>query len=73
MNAYFVENPQRVLGEPVVGDGRYSSVTLTVRNEDLRGVDTENPSGALGLYERMGYESTQRSIVFDLPLKVAVH
>ncbi|MBG6218081.1 ribosomal protein S18 acetylase RimI-like enzyme [Arthrobacter sp. CAN_A6] len=32
------------------------------------GVDTENPSGALGLYERMGYEPTQRSIVFDLPL-----
>lgn len=37
------------------------------------GVDTENPSGALGLYERMGYEPTQRSIVFDLPLQVAVH
>jgi mycothiol synthase len=33
------------------------------------GVDTENPSGALGLYERMGYEPTQRSIVFDLPLR----
>ena len=32
------------------------------------GVDTENPSGALGLYERMGYVPTQRSIVFDLPL-----
>ncbi|WP_298252834.1 GNAT family N-acetyltransferase [uncultured Arthrobacter sp.] len=34
------------------------------------GVDTENPSGALGLYERMGYRPTQRSIVFDLPLTV---
>ncbi|WP_258058937.1 N-acetyltransferase [Arthrobacter sp. B1805] len=34
------------------------------------GVDTENPSGALGLYERMGYVPTQRSIVFDLPLRV---
>ncbi|MEC5199903.1 mycothiol synthase [Arthrobacter sp. PL16] len=34
------------------------------------GVDTENPSGALGLYERMGYGPTQRSIVFDLPLSV---
>ncbi|PPB50198.1 GNAT family N-acetyltransferase [Arthrobacter pityocampae] len=34
------------------------------------GVDTENPSGALGLYERMGYVPTQRSIVFDLPLSV---
>jgi mycothiol synthase len=30
------------------------------------GVDTENPSGALGLYERMGYVPTQRSLVFDL-------
>ncbi|MEG9247785.1 GNAT family N-acetyltransferase [Arthrobacter sp. Soc17.1.1.1] len=34
------------------------------------GVDTENPSGALGLYERMGYVPTQRAIVFDLPLVV---
>ncbi|MFC3298951.1 Uncharacterised protein [Arthrobacter agilis] len=33
------------------------------------GVDTENPSGALGLYERMGYVPTQRSIVFDLPIE----
>ncbi len=30
------------------------------------GVDTENPSGALGLYTRMGYVPTQRSLVFDL-------
>ncbi len=29
------------------------------------GVDTENPSGALGLYERLGYVATQRSLVFD--------
>lgn len=35
------------------------------------GVDTENPSGALGLYERMGYVPTQRTIVFDLPLRVS--
>ncbi|MHA7263825.1 GNAT family N-acetyltransferase [Arthrobacter sp. TMN-37] len=32
------------------------------------GVDTENPTGALGLYERMGYRPTQRSLVFDLPV-----
>ncbi|MHA7241261.1 helicase-related protein [Arthrobacter sp. TMS1-12-1] len=38
MNAYFIENPQRVLGEPVVGNGMYGSATLTVRNEDLRWV-----------------------------------
>lgn len=35
------------------------------------GVDTDNPSGALGLYERLGYVPTQRSIVFDLPLTAA--
>ncbi|MEG9250329.1 helicase-related protein [Arthrobacter sp. Soc17.1.1.1] len=38
MNAYFLENPQRVLGEPVVGHGMYGSATLTVRSEDLRSV-----------------------------------
>ena len=38
MNAYFIENPQRVLGEPVVGNGMYGSATLTVRSEDLRSV-----------------------------------
>ena len=30
------------------------------------GVDTENPSGALGLYERLGYVPTYREVVFDL-------
>ncbi|MUK02969.1 helicase [Vibrio cholerae] len=38
MNAYFIENPERVLGEPVVGNGMYGSATLTVRSEDLRSV-----------------------------------
>ncbi|WP_458115958.1 hypothetical protein [Arthrobacter sp. D2-10] len=38
MNAYFIDNPGRVLGEPVVGNGMYGSATLTVRNEDLRSV-----------------------------------
>lgn len=32
------------------------------------GVDTENPSGALGLYERMGYTPTQRSMAFERPV-----
>ncbi|MDF9279162.1 N-acetyltransferase [Arthrobacter sp. EH-1B-1] len=32
------------------------------------GVDTENPSGALGLYERMGYTPTRRSMVFEKQL-----
>ncbi|MEX5237307.1 helicase, partial [Kocuria sp. CPCC 205236] len=35
MNAYFLENPERVLGEPVIGNGMYGSATLTVRAEDL--------------------------------------
>lgn len=30
------------------------------------GVDTENPSGALGLYESLGYTPTYREVVFDL-------
>lgn len=29
------------------------------------GVDTENPSGALGLYERMGYTPTRRSMAYE--------
>ena len=32
------------------------------------GVDTENPSGALGLYERLGYEATHRVRVYELAL-----
>lgn len=32
------------------------------------GVDTENPSGALGLYERLGYTATHRVRVFELPI-----
>lgn len=32
------------------------------------GVDTENPSGALGLYENLGYAATHKSLVFDRTL-----
>ncbi|WP_336713570.1 GNAT family N-acetyltransferase [Arthrobacter sp. USHLN218] len=32
------------------------------------GVDTENASGALGLYTRMGYEPTKRDFAWQLPL-----
>jgi len=32
------------------------------------GVDTENPSGALRIYEQLGYTPVSRQITFDLPL-----
>ncbi|NKX54892.1 GNAT family N-acetyltransferase [Arthrobacter mobilis] len=32
------------------------------------GVDTENPSGALGLYTRLGYTPTTRSLAWEFPL-----
>lgn len=35
------------------------------------GVDTENPSGALKIYEQLGYTPVSRQIVFDLPLSAA--
>lgn len=31
-------------------------------------VDTENPTGALGLYERMGYRPMRRTLAWDKPL-----
>ncbi|MFJ2509187.1 GNAT family N-acetyltransferase [Arthrobacter citreus] len=33
------------------------------------GVDTENPSGALQIYENLGYRPVSRQVVFDLPLE----
>jgi len=33
-------------------------------------VDTENPSGALGIYERMGYAPTHRSMAWDCRLPI---
>lgn len=41
---------------------RYCAVGLSRAALD---VDTENPSGALGLYERMGYVPVRRSMVWD--------
>ncbi|MCC3283761.1 GNAT family N-acetyltransferase [Arthrobacter caoxuetaonis] len=32
------------------------------------GVDTENPSGALKIYEQLGYRPVSRQVVFDKPL-----
>ncbi len=36
MNAYFLDHPARMLGEPMIGNGMYGSATLTVRAEDLK-------------------------------------
>lgn len=33
------------------------------------GVDTENPTGALGLYEGLGFAAVKRFIVFDKPVR----
>jgi len=33
------------------------------------GVDTENPSGALGLYERLGFKPFKRFIAFEKRIK----
>ena len=33
--------------------------------EAMLGVDSQNPTGALGLYERLGFEMHQRSIAYD--------
>ena len=38
MNAYFLDHPQRVLGDPVIGHGMYGSATLTVRSKALADV-----------------------------------
>lgn len=32
------------------------------------GVDADNPTGALGLYERLGFESDKKAITYRLPL-----
>jgi ribosomal protein S18 acetylase RimI-like enzyme len=33
------------------------------------GVDTENPSGALGLYERLGFHTDQRFLILYRPFE----
>ena len=34
----------------------------------MLGVDSENPTGALGLYERLGFEVSSRSAAYQRPL-----
>jgi len=36
------------------------------------GVDTENPTGALGVYERVGFAPVRRMVAFDKPLKSVI-
>ncbi len=40
--------------------------------EAMLGVDSQNPTGALGLYERLGFEVHQRSIAYERPFDGAV-
>ena len=37
--------------------------------EAMLGVDSQNPTGALGLYERLGFETYQRSIAYERPFE----
>jgi ribosomal protein S18 acetylase RimI-like enzyme len=34
------------------------------------GVDADNPSGALGLYESVGFAATERFVAYRRPLEV---
>lgn len=40
--------------------------------EAMLGVDSQNPTGALGLYERLGFEVHQRSIAYERPFDGSV-
>ncbi|MDQ3127128.1 MAG: hypothetical protein M3Q66_01545 [Chloroflexota bacterium] len=67
----------RVFQAARVVDGTGWEVTVASLESDLRGlgleptVDTENPSGALGLYERHGFRETDRVIIFRRDLEPA--
>lgn len=55
------------------GLGRALTATALVNlreagmTEAMLGVDSQNPTGALGLYERLGFEVHQRSIAYERP------
>ena len=40
-------------------------------SEAMLGVDSDNPSGALALYERAGFEVVRRSAAYRKPMEVA--
>lgn len=57
----------RRLAPAMLGEAMRRFKASGMENAGL-GVDTENPSGALGLYERLGYAPTYREVVFDLQI-----
>jgi ribosomal protein S18 acetylase RimI-like enzyme len=40
-------------------------------SEAMLGVDSANPSGALGLYERAGFVVHERAVAYRKPLEVS--
>ena len=52
MNAYFIDHPERVLGEPMIGNGMYGAATLTVRAEDLAATGDRLREQLAGITER---------------------
>ena len=57
----------RGLGRALTAEGlrRLRAAGMT---EAMLGVDAENPTGALGLYERLGFEVHQRTTAYRLEL-----
>lgn len=58
---------RRGLGRALTAEGlrRLGAAGMT---EAMLGVDAENPTGALGVYERLGFEVHQRTTGYALPL-----
>ncbi|WJZ68603.1 helicase-related protein [Kocuria rosea] len=70
MNSYFLDHPERVLGEPMIGNGMYGAATLTVRAEDLTatgprlreqlaGITEQAVAAGRGMAERSGEQELE--------------
>jgi len=59
---------RRGLGRAITAESlrRFKAAGLT---DAMLGVDAENPTGALGLYEGLGFEVYQRSIAYGPPIR----
>ncbi len=72
LDSVFVRRPWRRRG---LGAALVARSLVLLREagmaEAMLGVDSDNPSGALGLYKRAGFEEHQRSSAFRKPLSVA--